>query len=842
MSESKSIGTEITESPNYLEPKSNFKLFDKRQKDAIERFIPSGCGFGENWGLLLLHKVGTGKTITSLLIALNDLISDESIQLIEIICVAPVGLFGNFNEDYLKITCDNITDCDKSFKTKQVKLIDYDYDTLINDVNSKNIRNEITTNLTNRIIIFDEAHRLLTKVIYNSIEANNAMEKHSLLEDTYFINTVYTAKHAILLTGTPLQKTSADLCMFSNFLTRTTNFDIVKYSSRTIDESSKIYLLRHWKWLIGLVPALATVTLQNVGHILPDEYKWLEPLVIYMLAAGITSKVANEYAKKVVGGKNIVGGMVFLQNLIGSVASPKKLIDDFYIDPTASELQLTVSELEEPTYDMVKLSKDMSPFISVYDYELQDSDCDNSPLNLKLNFPRQIVIEVRIEYDNDQLLLQYKSIVRPFDMLPIEKQILNINPFEKQTNDIMANAKEFKKKGKFVGNYSKDVLEYYAILDKSEPYKNTKYIVLNRDYTKIDLPTDNPFFKCNKFELIVLKLLWLKSKDTFPITGNKLPGGTKEKIITATFEGSDAETEAKYMATEILQPHSTATHRYLPLVYSYTEDYGIALFGAFLTSFGFKYILVHTSQKGIPINERYKVEYEEYLSPDDKKLLNTKIQTEKIKDLLDFNKFLAFEAMYEKTNESGPLCVLLDPTMTEGLNATYNPAMFILEPCNTFGDQEQVYGRVLRKYNLSGLVGDKTGNKYERQYPKMIYQYVMSENTANPSSSYLTKISKSLKDGGIITDLIHKSSYFRLSYNPTEYLKNSFKYMWQFPDEFYSKRIRKENNNLKAFEKSIEYGILCSDTTYNKECKKTKGGSRKLNRRRKNKYSKKVKY
>lgn len=830
---------EITGSPNYLESSSTFKLFDKRQKDAIERFIPSGCGFGENWGLLLLHKVGTGKTITSLLIALNDLISDTEFFDIEIICVAPVGLFGNFSEDYLKITCDGNKSCNKSFHRKNVSLIDYDYDRLINDVNSKNIRNEITTNLTKRIIIFDEAHRLLTKVIYNSIEANNAMEKHSLLEDTYFINTVYTAKHAILLTGTPLQKTPADLCMFSNFLTRTTNFDIVKYSSKTLDESSKIYLLRHWKWLIGLVPAIATATLQNVGHILPDEYKWLEPLVIYMLAAGITSKMANNYAKKVHGGKKIVSGG-FFGSLFSLVVGPKKMIDDFYIDPTASELQLTVSELEEPIYNMEKLAKDMSPFISVYDYELQDSDCaTNDSLNLKLNFPRQIVIEVRIEYDNDQLLLQYKSIVRPFDMSSIEKQILNINPFEKQTIDIMANAKEFKKKGKFVGNYSSDVLEYYTILDKSEPYKNTKYIVKSRDFNKISPINKAGVFMCNKFELIIVKLLSLQKKNNFPITGRKIPPGIQDKIITATFEGSDAETEHKYMTTEIPQPHSTETHRYLPLVYSYTEDYGIALFGAFLTSIEYTYILIHTSQKGIPINEIYKEEYKLYLSQNDIVLLESKIVNNKIIDLLDFNKFLAFEAMYEKVNDKGPLCVLLDPTMTEGLNATYNPAMFILEPCNTFGDQEQVYGRVLRKYNLSSLVGDKAGNKYEGQYPKVIYQYVMSENTATPSNTYLTKISKGTKEGGILYDLAFKSRYFGFSFNATEYLKNSFKYMWQFPDDFYSKRIRKENNNLKMFEKSIEHGILCSDTTYKNNCiqKKEGGGTRKKKVKRTNRYS-----
>ena len=46
----------------------NFRLsLDGRQEGAIKRF--TNCI--DVWGILLLHKVGTGKTITSLLIALN---------------------------------------------------------------------------------------------------------------------------------------------------------------------------------------------------------------------------------------------------------------------------------------------------------------------------------------------------------------------------------------------------------------------------------------------------------------------------------------------------------------------------------------------------------------------------------------------------------------------------------------------------------------------------------------------------------------------------------------------------------------------------------------------------
>ena len=144
---------------------------------------------------MLLHKVGTGKTISSLVIALNNLPPQPPY---EIVIVSPIGLFGNFEGDYNVIKGQTKTD----FKGKLVTLINYDYDMLINDINSRNCRFD----LNNKIIIFDEAHRLLTKVIFNSIEANYAMEKHSLLENQYFINTVYATKHAILLTGTPLQK------------------------------------------------------------------------------------------------------------------------------------------------------------------------------------------------------------------------------------------------------------------------------------------------------------------------------------------------------------------------------------------------------------------------------------------------------------------------------------------------------------------------------------------------------------------------------------------------------------------------------------------------------------
>ena len=883
----------------YLDPEGKLTLPDARQKGSIERFIEStGCGFKktdgkENWGILLLHKVGTGKTISSLVIALNNLPLQNPQY--EIVIVSPIGLFGNFEGDY------NVIKGKTNFKGKLVTLINYDYDMLINDINSRNCRFD----LKNKIIIFDEAHRLLTKVIFNSIEANYAMEKHSLLEDQYFINTVYAAKHAILLTGTPLQKTAADLCAFSNFLTRTKDFTLEKYSKRELSTASSIFIRRHWKWMMTFVPALATVTLNNVGHVLPDEYKWMEPLIIYALTVIGTAEFLKQMPESTEGGKSkkrgtkklIKGGaMSYIGNALFSSKNVKQGFDDFYADPANVEIQAVVAELEEPRYNMTMLADDMSDFMSVYDYELQDNDCNGKSLNLKTNFPKMILVEERLEYSEDQLLMQYKSIVRPEDMTFIEKNILGINPYEKKTIDVINNGKTFRKNGKFIGNFSNDVLLYFTRLDSSPEYKNTKYVHEHRydqperkncnrapalapppppttasasasapdpapssasapdpdpatdpdpepepepvpvpepEPEPVPVPEPEPepataqpqvvipdadqdkpciTFACAKFQIVEERLLFLMQNDFFPLIGNsKHPFVVNKKSTLKKNQLPRITYDEIYLDKKLYQPHSTDTHRYLPLVYSYTEDYGTSLFGYYLSSKNFKYILVHTSQKGLPINDGYKAEFEAFLSSEDKNTLKAKIVNKKIQDLLDFNKFLAFEAMYRYNDNKSPLCVLLDPTMTEGLNATYNPAMFILEPCNTFGDQEQVYGRVLRKYDLTKLKGtDKKDT--DNQYPKVIYQYIMSQGESN---HYLTKIIKK----NVTTDLTKKAEYLNVSHNKTEYAKNAMKFIWQFPDEFYSKRILRESNNLKTFESSIKHGVLCSDKKYIEGCK-----------------------
>ena len=65
-------------------------------------------------------------------------------------------------------------------------------------------------------------------------------------------------------------------------------------------------------------------------------------------------------------------------------------------------------------------------------------------------------------------------------------------------------------------------------------------------------------------------------------------------------------------------------------------------------------------------------------------------------------------------DNSNPICVIISPNHTEGFSFTFNPAIIVPALCKTAGDAEQVYGRVLRKYNQGAIEG---------QYDKKIYQY-----------------------------------------------------------------------------------------------------------------------
>lgn len=830
--------------PNFFNGPKDF-----RQIDAITRFI--NCKDQIQNNILLLHKVGTGKTITSLLIALN-LIEENPGMIQEIIIVAPKGIYKNFIDDYTKILGPipdikvNLTSNEHAFNqdihniirnlrespsnnrkvdeyqelygrvtefkvNKRVVLVDYDYEMLYTDINTNTFRYD----LTDKIIIFDEAHRLLNSELINSRKSSGVL-KHPTIEDPKFINLIRDTKKIIALSGTPLQRSCADLCKFSNFLTKSNDYTLKKYAQRKLTPAIAIFLLRHWELIVGILTIYtgSNIDTKIIENLFTDKSNfWLKLIINHMIPTItlyfsyilVSNTIADNKSTlrdlhkggtpqpKFSGGNNYEIVYKILINFIGI----KALTEILTIKTYTVEVNNFISDLEEPYFNVKQLSKDMSPFISIYDYELQDRNCSNSkdpgPINnsLKLKFPKQIIKNVKLNYTNEQLLLQYKYIIGMLD--EFEMEIFGVDVFGKKSMDIVSKMIAIKLNAKFIGNYSTDLNNYIANIDPSVSYQKYKYTKRNQMVDNIK----GNIFECAKFIDICDKIVFLSQHYYY---------------YPPDFDGIQISQPHAYCK---LNPDDEPTHYYLPLVYSYNENYGTAPFSCYLESQNIPYILIHILQETKAWTQ-YEPQYWDLLDESDR----IKIEADRL-NLLEYNKYIGFKCVFPLNNNACPKCVIIDPTMTEGLDAKFSPAIFVVEPCDSYGDHEQVYGRILRKYDFRSNMTlwtqwEKNRDPDDNRYRKVIYQYIMTENMNIDNQI------KSIKE--ICIDLFNQSPKFGLaSYNPLEYVVNGLKFAFQYPDVFSYKKIKHEEQNLQEFEMNLEYNIFCNDKQYNQKCMNPSG-------------------
>ena len=918
----------------------NVKLIlDGRQESAVRRF--TSCI--DVWGILLLHKVGTGKTITSLLIALNTYkkkqIASSIDNPLEIIIIAPIGIYDGFIDDLTKYILffrdyDEQGDLRSDIKTNggenkvfkffdvYFKLINYNFDKLIYDLNKKKV-----PIYDNKIIIIDEAHRLLTNDIYNSTEAAGAMKKHSLIEDILFKDSISKALRVITMSGTPMQQSPADLCKFGNFLTKSNKFSSSEYAAKIADlvwvtfmikqiELIKTFTsffasLAYSAYVPGAIAAVSTLSLASLAPI------FVTTLAIGGLTAGVNfgltslvkSKIATNLARNDItisrGGKktkknlrkkyyfikknktvkkysniqhggdgsNMVATLVattlnslgtnFVEFVKSKIPPTTKLIETAItstgvgtdsvlselaiFSPFSSESKDILNVIDEPVFNIKYLAKSLSPIISIYDYELQNTinliclkqineilnkimNTSSNPIDYntlsknKINFTREQSINCLIEINKikqvnseakiSEIMINnpkcdmelvpslgplsnintrfpdkitelkvlffddvQKNFIRKFCLNLLtdkEKAIFYLNKYEKISLDYKEKLLFFVNNMKFISNFSEDVINYYSYLDQSikDPSKKyNKYVYKKRDENDTTIPENKPdIFKCKKFE-DALSLIKQINTGKMPIIKDG-----EINIINHPHGKDDTDT--------VKQDDELLTGYYLPVVYSYTEDFGLGLFANFLESQGHKYILINKLQENIGEGNSNG------------------------KDLLEQNKTAGFLKTYSGTADE-PICVLIDPTMTEGLNAKFNPAILILEACNTFGDSEQVEGRVLRKYGLS----------YKSQKKKVIYQYLT--NCDNIIDKGLENYLKPYKDRYyILKDTLTEQKRIgnAFSFTVREYNQASSAFKYISPDSVCYDKIKREKNNLQKFEKNINFGIANADLKETVEC------------------------
>ena len=152
---------------------------------------------------------------------------------------------------------------------------------------------------------------------------------------------------------------------------------------------------------------------------------------------------------------------------------------------------------------------------------------------------------------------------------------------------------------------------------------------------------------------------------------------------------------------------TTKVEYYLPIIYPPTND---VMFGfcEFLNKKGYKYIWLN-----------------KFLEPFD------------LKEQVDFGIRFTFPIkpfnVDDNTQDKGnePICIILSPNHKEGFSFSYNPSLISLGLSETAGDEEQIYGRVLRKYGKEALDG---------KYGKKIYQYFSGGNQNTTTLPILTSL------------------------------------------------------------------------------------------------------
>ncbi len=103
--------------------------------------------------------------------------------------------------------------------------------------------------------------------------------------------------------------------------------------------------------------------------------------------------------------------------------------------------------------------------------------------------------------------------------------------------------------------------------------------------------------------------------------------------------------------------------RYIPVVYSSFDGAGLRLFSAYLTALGERHLVLRGATDSAARHAAVMA---------------------------------AATARYAVG--TGPLAVLLHPSLSEGLSFTFNPELLVLEPVRGYGNMDQVYARVLRRF------------------------------------------------------------------------------------------------------------------------------------------------
>jgi len=475
----------------------------------------------------------------------------------------------------------------------------------------------------------------------------------------------------------------------------------------------------------------------------PDKMKqlsWVQ--IIYSLTIATKDKL-NSFRKSIFAEDRETNILIkcsnFLKKFLKEISSLLyKLIQSLYkvavlsgtllykvnliISAACSSCLLVVRDIlySNSIIDIEMIKKHSSPYISVYNYDYNAYAIDKTVFfeNIKQNqnierinntgnkysFPRKFIENIMTPYSQDVLLRAENE--------PIST---NIDNYYNITCGIFEN--NVVTHQEFINMYDE---MYSSLNEKEKLYIDQKIFKSDAQYSKNNqqinvnnvnnveryIPSDNNRFRINISNTFSVNI---NENETYaPEDGglNPLINKIKNNIesnkqflesiqISKTSRFDYALILLKIIRSGFiyhnnnfcLHPHYVKTENdnyeyFLPVIYPSTTEI-MYEFCNYLNNKNYKYIWMNNEFDKVKLDKNYK-----------------------------YGSIMTFPIT--KEDNSNPICVIISPNHTEGFSFTFNPAIIVPALCKTAGDAEQVYGRVLRKYNQDAIEG---------QYDKKIYQF-----------------------------------------------------------------------------------------------------------------------
>lgn len=602
------------------------------QKGAIQR-IAGACR--SQYGHLIYHRMGAGKTLTALTTLYN---MDKSVPRT---VFAPASVlrdtFSPDSKDAAKlfpVKADRIA----FFSTLKVHALE--------SMEEMYSTNELAAVLRNHVVLIDEAHNLIPILRADDQRGNE------------LVRMLRSAKRLLLMTGTPIMRDVGDIGLMLQLVGRYSYTDMPSQVSlfknvfyqidRGTSWSSWAESMRGWMYPMG--GFLTSKMFDLLGIVLPFTY-----------------------AERLFASASSVGTLwTALQNwtVSDSTGALGKLVAGAVSLGVWNALLPMVRGLELESLNTEKFLPKALPFISFFDYEdasAEEAEVVNGQHIMTLPrmfFPRKEIINkfspinrkdlpiIAVSLYQSQLLLAFcanKMTLNQVAALGMERVVGSLS------NDRVTDAARadttmdavFKEWACALGNVSEDMETYTTRWnDGSEDVLTQSFIAVRRDGKgKAAVPAT--VFACPKFDWVVERLKQLKQSRTLAPCWKVAPSG--EFLRSASGE-------------KILDEG----HVFLPVVYSTYEDAGFCAFSAYLAARGHKHVVYLGGERDAKRKARIDA--------------------------------AAMATPYLRTDPLGPLCVLIHPSIKEGVSFTQSPALIVMEPIRGFGVQEQVYGRVLRRY------------------------------------------------------------------------------------------------------------------------------------------------